>query len=84
MVSPLTIDGEENALLATIDDALSRKQLKNATAEYNAAKQKAESDIDIRVAKAAADTAWFEFDHIRGECQVTLADLQMQWRARSS
>jgi macrolide-specific efflux system membrane fusion protein len=50
------------AVMAKIDDAMSQKQLNNAAAEWHAAKQKAESDIDIKVAEAAALTAKFEYD----------------------
>jgi multidrug resistance efflux pump len=49
-------------VMVRIDDAMVQKQLANATAEWQAAKQKADSDIDIRVAEAAAKTAKVEYD----------------------
>jgi multidrug resistance efflux pump len=47
--------------MVQIDDAMAQKQFANAKAEFNAAKQKADSDIDIQVAEAARDTAYFEY-----------------------
>jgi multidrug resistance efflux pump len=52
---------KEGAVMVRIDDKMAQKQYANATAEYNAAKQKADSDIDIQVAEAARDTSWFEY-----------------------
>jgi multidrug efflux pump subunit AcrA (membrane-fusion protein) len=48
-------------VMAKIDDAMSRKQYENATAEWQAAKTKADTDIEIRVAQEAAKTAEFEY-----------------------
>ncbi|HZZ28741.1 MAG TPA: HlyD family efflux transporter periplasmic adaptor subunit [Pirellulales bacterium] len=50
-----------NTLLAQIDDAQVQKQLKNATAEYNGAAEKSNSDIDVRYATAAYEVAKFEY-----------------------
>ncbi len=52
---------KKGQLMVQIDDAMAQKQFANAKAEFNAAKQKADSDIDIQVAEAARDTSWFEY-----------------------
>jgi macrolide-specific efflux system membrane fusion protein len=50
-----------NELLAQIDDMQSQKQKKNALAEFNGAKEKSNSDIDVRYATAAYKVAEFEY-----------------------
>ena len=44
-----------------IDDAIPQAEKRKATAERNAAKEKADSDVDIRYATAAADVAKYEY-----------------------
>jgi multidrug resistance efflux pump len=52
---------EEGTPMVQIDDAMAQKQFNNAEAEWHAADQKAKTDIDIQVAKAAAETSKFEY-----------------------
>ena len=47
--------------IAVIDDAIPQAEKRKATAERNAAKEKADSDVDIRYAAAAADVAKYEY-----------------------
>ena len=51
----------KNQVLATIDDGYPRSNKRMRLAEYKAAHQKAESDVDERVAKAAWKAADFEY-----------------------
>lgn len=52
---------KKGQVMVQIDDAMAQKQFANAKAEFNAAKQKADSDIDIKVAEAAEETSKFEY-----------------------
>jgi len=52
-------------VMAKIDDAMAQKQLANATAEFNAANQKAQSNTDVEVAEAAAKTAEYEYARMK-------------------
>jgi multidrug efflux pump subunit AcrA (membrane-fusion protein) len=52
-------------VMARIDDAMAQKQLANATAEFNAANQKAQSNTDVEVAEAAAKTAEYEYARMK-------------------
>ena len=48
-------------VMVRIDDAMVQKQFANAEAEYYAAKKKADSDVEIRVAEKAERTSFFEY-----------------------
>jgi multidrug efflux pump subunit AcrA (membrane-fusion protein) len=48
-------------LVAQIDDAIPQAEKRRATADHNAAKEKAESDIEIRYATVAAKVAEIEY-----------------------
>ena len=48
-------------LIAQIDDAISQAEKRKAMADRNAAKEKADSDSDIRYATAAAEVAKYEY-----------------------
>jgi multidrug efflux pump subunit AcrA (membrane-fusion protein) len=75
-------------LLATIDDTQPQKQKLVAIAEHKAAKQKADSDIDVEHATAAADVA--KFDLLRSKeaidktpgsvSEVDMEQKKFQWK----
>lgn len=75
-------------LLANIDDTQAQKQKRAATAEYQAAKTKAESEVDIEHAEAAAKVAEFEYkvseEAIRKSptaiSEVEMKQKEFQWR----
>ncbi len=48
-------------VLAQIDDAIPQAEKRKATAEKNAAKEKADSDVEVRYSKAAAGVALYEW-----------------------
>ncbi len=52
---------KKGELVATIDDAIPRAEKRKATADHTAAKEKADSDVDIRYAIAAAGVAEYEY-----------------------
>lgn len=52
---------KKGELIATIDDAIPRAEKRKAAADHNAAKEKSESDINIRYATAAADVAKYTY-----------------------
>jgi multidrug efflux pump subunit AcrA (membrane-fusion protein) len=64
MVSLKAKEGQivkKGEVLAVVDDAIPQAEKRKATAERNAAKEKADSDVDIRYAAAAADVAKYEY-----------------------
>ncbi|MCC7085149.1 MAG: HlyD family efflux transporter periplasmic adaptor subunit [Pirellulales bacterium] len=75
-------------LLATIDDAQAQKQKQVAIAEHRAAKQKADSDIDILHADAAAKVAEYDYRHSDeanqktpgAVSQVEMEQKKFQWK----
>lgn len=52
---------KKGELIAVVDDAIPQAEKRKAMAERNAAKEKADSDVDIRYATAAADVAKYEY-----------------------
>ncbi len=79
---------KKDELLAQMDDAIPQSERRKAIAEQKSAKEKAESDVDVRYAKAASGVAKFAYlkateanDKVKNAVQLTeLKRLQLEWQ----